>query len=177
MKLLAEISEGSLGLSNDFEQLKGTYKLRKSARAIVLNEAGEMATQYLRTYEFHKLPGGGAEAGETIQETCVREVKEEVGCDCEIIRPIGMVIEYRNRYNLLHISYCYAAKLVGTVGTPTLTEKEIGEGHETLWLQPTKVLDLMKSDQPKKFEGYFILEREKTFLKEFLTLNQTELTQ
>lgn len=168
MKLLAEIGEGSLGLSDEFEQLKGTYQLRKSARAIVLNQAGEMATQYLRTYEFHKLPGGGVEAGETVEEAFIREVKEEVGCDCEITRPIGVVIEYRNRYNLLHISYCYAAQLVGTVGTPTLTEKEIGEGHETLWLQPEEVLKRISTDKPKKFEGNFILARERAFLEEFL---------
>lgn len=168
MKILKEISEGTLGLSDQFERLGTQYELRKSARAIVLNGKGEMATQYLKTYTYHKLPGGGVDQGETIEQALKREVLEEVGCDCEITRELGIIIEYRNKYKLLHISYGFAAKVVGELGTPTLEEGEIEEGQETLWLPPTKVLEKMKSDNPGKFEGHFILEREKTFLEEYL---------
>lgn len=168
MKLLKEISEGTLGLSNEFEQLGDTYELRKSARGIVLNENGEMATQYLNTYNYHKLPGGGVDRGETVEEALKREVKEEVGCDCEIIKFLGITIEYRNKYKLLHISYGFVAKVVGDIGVPTLEKGEIEEGQETLWLPPEEVLEKMKSDDPGKFQGHFVLEREKTFLEEFL---------
>lgn len=168
MKLLTEISEGSLGLNDQFEQLGSDYQLRKSARVILLNDDGKMATQYLKTYTYHKLPGGGIDAGESIEEALKREVKEEVGCDCEIIRPIGMTIEYRNKYKLLHISYCYEAKVVGEMGKPELEEGEIEEGHETLWLPPAEVLEKMKTDTPGKFEGHFILKREISFLEEYL---------
>lgn len=168
MKLLTEISEGSLGLSAQFEQLEQPYKLRKSARGIVLNQAGEMATQYLQTYTFHKLPGGGVEQGESIEAALLREVKEEVGCDCSIIKPLGIVIEYRNEHNLLHISYGFVADVIGEIGVPQLEAAEIEEGQETLWLQPTEVLEKMKQDTPGKFAGHFILEREIAFLEEFL---------
>jgi len=169
MKLLKEISEGSLGLTDQFEQLGDKYELRKSARAIVLNREGKMATQYLRTYTFHKLPGGGVDPGETIKEALKREVLEEVGCTCEIIDEVGTVIEYRNKYKLLHISYCFVAKVVGDIGESRLEEAEIEEGQETLWLPPEEVLEKMKADVPEKFQGNFILEREKTFLEAFLT--------
>lgn len=43
MKLLAEISEGTLGLNDQFEQLGSEYRLRKSVRVILLNQVGNMA--------------------------------------------------------------------------------------------------------------------------------------
>lgn len=168
MKLLAEINEETLGMG-EREQLRSDYQLRKSARALLFNAEGKVAVQYLETYAFHKLPGGGIEAGETIVDAARREIREEVGCDCELGEPLGVVIEYRNKYKMLHISYCFVAKVVGEVGTPALEPNEIEEGQVTLWLTPEEFLSRLESDEPKKYEGYFILEREKAFLHEYRT--------
>jgi len=170
MKLLAEITGKSLGLDVGSEKFDSPYKLRKSARVILINSEGKMATQHLQTYDYHKLPGGGIEEGEEVIDALKREVLEEVGCDCEIMQEIGVTIQYMNKYNLIHISYCYAAQVVGEIGLPKLEEGEIEEGQVTMWLEPNQALEIMKSESPKKFEGHFILKREISFLEEYLKL-------
>ena len=167
MKLLAEIHEQMLGLG-EAEELGSEYTLRKSARAILKNSEGKIATQYLETYRFHKLPGGGVEQEETLSAALQREVREEVGCECVVGELVGVVIEYRNKYKLLHISYCFEATVVGEMGVPALEEGEIEEGQVTLWLTPEEVLLSMQHDQPQKYEGHFILAREQAFLHEYL---------
>lgn len=168
MKILTEISEGTLGLEGGFERLDTDYRLRKSARAILQNEKGDIAIQFLETYGYHKLPGGGVEPGEAVETALKREILEEVGCACEIQRPVGVVIEYRNKYQMLHLSYCYVATVSGVVGQPQLEVGEIEEGQVTLWMSASEALKRMSSDEPGKFEGHFILEREKAFLDEYL---------
>lgn len=168
MHLLAEIHDASVGLSEQGEQLGANYTLRKSARAIVVNEAGEMAAQYLHTYGYHKLPGGGVDPGEAIAAALEREVREEVGCACNVGALLGVTIEYRNEQQLLHISYGFVATVVGEVGTPALEPGEIEEGQETFWLPPAEVFKKMQHDVPTHYQGHFILAREQAFLTAYL---------
>lgn len=51
------------------------------------------------------LPGGRVEAGETVEQTVIREVKEETGLDVEIVKKIG---EYREKGFKDGIEYDYS---------------------------------------------------------------------
>jgi len=167
MKLLAEISERTLGVGVS-EQLGTEYTLRKSARVILLNATGEMAVQYLATYNFHKLPGGGIEQGEKIAEALKREVSEEVGAQCAIVRELGIVIEYRERYKLVQISYGYVATVVGEIGEPAFEPNEIASGQVNIWLPPSETIAKIKQDKSEKYEALFIQARELAFLEEYV---------
>ncbi len=141
------------------------YKLRKSARGIVLNSRGEMAVQHIQKFNYHKLPGGGMEDGELIEETFCREILEEVGCVCEIIRPIGVVNEYHDEF--LHISYGFSARMVGSTGESKLEADEIENEQTTIWMSPDKFVCLLREDVVKNPKGLFMAKRDLSFMAEY----------
>jgi 8-oxo-dGTP diphosphatase len=167
MKILTEISDQTLGIGPS-EHLGSTYQLRKSARVILENEAGQIAIQHLQNYGFYKLPGGGVDAGETIEEALIREVREEVGCDCTITQPIGITIEYRDKYKLVHISYCYVAKVTSAITEPAFEEAEIKAGQKNIWVDRAAVMALIESGARSNYESHFNIPRELAFLTEYL---------
>lgn len=167
MKLLAEISDVVNGDTKK-SVLEREYTLRKSARAILRKSDGTIAVQHLQNHFFHKLPGGGVEYDETERETVIREIEEEVGCKSSITSEIGIVIEYRTKQKLLHISYCYVADVVGDIGSNKLEQGEIDEGMTTIWISPEEAILKMKSDEPNTYQGPLILKRELAFLEEYM---------
>ncbi len=56
----------------------GTVGRRPSVRGIIIKN-GRIAMMHSCKYDYYKLPGGGIEPGESLEETLVREVQEESG--------------------------------------------------------------------------------------------------
>ena len=171
MILLKEISDATVGIG-EAVKLGENYQLRKSARAILENEAGLIALQHLQNYGFYKLPGGGVDAGETIEEALIREVKEEVGCVCAITAPVGIVIEYRDKYKLTQINYCFVARVTSEIGEPKFEEDEIKAGQTNVWVKPEEALGLLKNSAKEKYESHFNILREIVFVEEYLRIKE-----
>ncbi|MBR6558595.1 MAG: NUDIX hydrolase [Clostridia bacterium] len=72
--------------------------------------------------------GGGVEKGEDLNTAILRELKEELGAEVEIICKIGVVSDY---YNLIHrhnINNYYLCKAV-SFGDNSLTQEEMENFH------------------------------------------------
>ena len=70
----------------------GTVGKRPSVRGIILKD-GKIAMMHSKKYDYYKLPGGGIEEGESLEETLIREVREESGLTVipETIKEFGYV--------------------------------------------------------------------------------------
>ena len=63
----------------------------------VIIEDGKLLVNKDDKDDFYKLPGGTIEQGvETLEEACLREVKEENNADVEIIKPLHPMILWKN---------------------------------------------------------------------------------
>ena len=164
MKLLATIKDEKSDAVSE-EQ----YVFRMAARAVLFDDEGKVAILHVSKDNYHKLPGGGIEEGENIEQALNREIKEEVGCEMEIGQEIGSVIEYKNYpdgTNLKHESICYFGKLKGEKGIVQFSEEEADRGFELAWVSLDEAINLLENDNPSDYHGKFIKQRDSVFLRE-----------
>ena len=133
----APLQELSLELWDNEWPFTYTDHERHVARAIVVDDEGNYYFAHAeRDDDFGKATlietsGGGVEPGETPEEAVVREIREELGIEAEILCKIGMVRDY---YNLIHrrnLNHYFLCK-VRSFGEKHLTEQEIHDYHLTM---------------------------------------------
>lgn len=163
MKLIREITEKEITNKETYEEI--SYKVRKASRAIVFNEANKIALLNVSKDNYHKLPGGGIEKDEDIITALRRELMEEVGVEINVLNELGMIIEYRNEFKQLQISYCYLCKVIGEYKETSFTEEEKDNGFILGWVSLNEAISILEKDNPEKYMGKFIKERDLEFLK------------
>lgn len=167
MKLIKTIRDSDIG--GGFPDCPVVQE-RRASRAVVFDVDGNVALLHASKKNFHKLPGGGIEAGEDIETALRREVSEEIGCSVKNLRELGIVEEFRNQWALHQISYCFLADLDGEKGLPHLEEDEIADGFETVWVGIDEAIKILESEAPvEDYEGKFIQLRDLTLLREAKT--------
>jgi len=161
MKLLKLIN-----LENTSEQEVNAFSIREAARGIVFDSENMIALLYSKKFNYYKLPGGGVEEGEDYETALKRECQEEIGCDVEVLNELGIIIEYRKKYNLKQTSHCYTAKVIGEKGISTLTESEREEEFETVWVPLKEAIQKVKNiSNPSVYEVPYMVTRDTTFLE------------
>jgi len=157
MKLLKEIRDKKI-------QKKEIFKIRKASRAVLFDKNDLIPMLFVSKYNYYKLPGGGIEDNEDKTKALVREVFEETGSKIKVTGEVGRIIEFRSKYNLKQISYCYIGRIISK-GRPNFTEKELSEGFKIVWLSLKDAISEVKNNKPKNYEGFFIQKRDIVFLK------------
>ena len=110
-------------LKDDQYPFTQTTHLRKIARAIVLDEQGNVALHHIHRNDifgdqwYYETPGGGVDEGETFEEAVVRECEEELGFTVEVICPLAEVEDAYNLIGRKNINLYYLARKVAS-GTP-----------------------------------------------------------
>jgi len=111
--LIREISDTDFDPKHQMGNLD-KYDIRRSSRGILVHN-GKIALLNVTKFNYHKLPGGGIEPNESIDEAFTREALEETGCKCEILDQSGIIIEWRDQFKLLQISYVLLANYIAKI--------------------------------------------------------------
>jgi 8-oxo-dGTP diphosphatase len=138
----------------------------------LFDEDKNIAILHVAKSGYYKLPGGGVEKDESLIEAAKRETIEEAGCDIEITKEIGKIIEYRDKDDygdsngIIQTSFCYLAHIVGPKKEPSFEQDEIREGFQLVWININEAIRLIEQSSPTTYDGGFIIKRDLIFLKE-----------
>ena len=128
------------------------WKDRPTVKAVLFNEANEIALIGNKVNDFFLLPGGGVESNESAIDAIMRECQEETGCEIEIQNALGKTEDFRLRDTKHCISLGYSAKVISH-GTPMLTEGEADIGAYVKWLSVPEAIELFKFQEEKVRAG------------------------
>ncbi len=112
-------------------------KKEKSCGAIIVNNSKQvlLVKQTLGHYGF---PKGHVEAGETEEETAIREVKEETNIDIEITSKDRFIVTYNVNDDVSKDVIYFIAKPLSFEGKPQETEVA-----EILWVDIDEVVNYL----------------------------------
>lgn len=169
MKLIRTIREEDFGRVSTPEKW-ASYKVRPAARAVLLDETSRIVLMFVSKYGYYKLPGGGVDEGEDLEEALKRELREEVGVtDVEILFELGVTHEYRDQFEIKTENYGFIARKKGEIIEPARTEQEVEDGFRAVWVDSIDQAIKLMEDSKKVVDDsgqMFIVERELTFLKQ-----------
>ena len=113
---------------------------------------------YEQNTGFYQIPGGALEKGETLEECCIREIKEETGCEVIVEEPIIRIDEFYGEWKFT--GYYYMCKIKQN-GERQLTKEEKENGAVVLWLDLEDAFSIFgtykeyETLEPCKYGGFY----------------------
>lgn len=138
---------------------------RFAVRGIICKD-GKYAMQKSRAGDF-KIPGGGIEGEETLEEALIREVREETGLIVkpETIQEIGETLEMRvdcfnDKQKYVAHSYFFFCDVEDETVEVEMTESELRLGYHPAWAPLKEIIEVNE-----KFCKAYWQDRDLWFLK------------
>ncbi|MBA3869780.1 MAG: NUDIX domain-containing protein [Anaerolineae bacterium] len=138
------------------DRIGRTARLSTGCSAFIFDPMGERILLTRRTDNGQWcLPGGRMEAGESLAETCIREVWEETGLSIRIVRLIGVystpnqILTYADGNRWQIISHSFEAEVIG--GELVLSDETTEFGYFT----PDEIagMDVMEHHRERIADG------------------------
>lgn len=139
--------------------------IKVAVSALVRDDHGRILMIHRTDNDKYSIPGGGLEAGETVSQAVVREVKEETGIDVEVTGMIGVfsdpnhVIAYDDGEVRQEFSICFYARPVGgelrTSDESSEVEWVAAENLSDFDIHPSIGLRIAQGLHPKNGNPYF----------------------
>ena len=124
------------------DRIGQTAQISTGCSAVVWDADGKILLTRRADNGFWCLPGGRVEAGENVEEACIREVREETGLHVRIQRLIGVyssphrVVQDADGHRFQIINLTFAAEISG--GDLTLNE----EVSEFSYFKPEEIPEI-----------------------------------
>ncbi|WP_409340587.1 NUDIX hydrolase [Paenibacillus sp. MBLB4367] len=169
MQLLKRITDHDV-LGGDPELLDTVS--RCGSRGVLVDSRLNVAMMYMSKSNLYKLPGGGVEENETMEEAFLREIMEETGYEAEITHVLGYVEEHKKKNDFMQLSYCFIAKSNHKANDAKLSENELQLGLVVKWMSLDQALELMNDSliNCNHYSTAFMILRDKSILEKAVSL-------
>ena len=165
-------------IDNEYEY-NGYTHARFTARALAENEEGKFGFLHIEGEDLFGVRdhletcGGGLEEDEMINETLVREVREEMGLEVRDYEYIGTIVDTYNLINRITVSSFFHCHVNSQPQNMNRTEEERILISEVLWFEPQEALDYLEHKGDNKVDR-LVMRRDAMALRYYLE-NYTDL--
>lgn len=158
-----------LKFKDDQYMFKGVTHTREIARAILIDEHNNVCLEKLKDddgfgpRDYYETPGGGIKKGESHEDALHREIEEEVGYKCEVLKHIADVEDYYNLIFRKNINHFYLVRRKEKV-EQRLEEDEKIRIEKIIWVPIDEAISLYERMQ-NVLVGKIVKQRELPILK------------
>ncbi len=143
-------------------------KIRPASRGLVIKD-GKVLLSYETHTGVYMSPGGGREAGESFEDCCIRELREETGYIVKPVSPFIIIEEYC--FETCYEAHYFLCEIEGECES-ALTPTEIEHGITPVWIELDKAMEIFSAYGEKAEDHMSLYRREFTVIGKYIEQNR-----